>query len=132
MSASATSTAVPTVTTSTDSPNPERSALTALYEAAGGQDWKINDGWLGDGALDKWLRVTTDEDGRCRRVWTSDANRLNGELPTELGNLSRNLKLLFINDNNLTGVLPQSLTGVSTALESFHFHNNSGSLRANR
>ena len=101
----------------------ERAALTALYDATGGQDWKTNDGWLSDDPLDQWLRVTTDEDGRVTRLDVG-SNRLNGEIPTELGELS-NLKLLFINDNNLTGVLPQSLTGLS-ALESFRFHNNPG------
>lgn len=60
---SVTATAVPTETVPTGSPDPERAALTALYDATGGQDWKIDDGWLGDGALDKWLRVTTDENG---------------------------------------------------------------------
>ena len=49
---------------------------------------------------------------------------MNGEIPAELGNLSR-LELLYISDNNLTGALPQSLTGIS-GLESFHFHNNPG------
>ena len=122
VSATAIPTAVPTETTPTGSPNPERAALTALYEAAGGQDWKANDGWLGDGALDRWLRVTTD-DGRVTSL-DLGSNRLNGEIPTELGDLS-NLKLLYISDNSLTGTLPQGLTRL-TALESFHFHNNSG------
>ena len=101
----------------------ERAALTALYEASSGQDWKTNDGWLSDAPLDQWLRVTTAEDGRVTSLDVG-SNRLNGEIPTELGNLQR-LKLLYINDNNLTGVLPQSLTGLP-ALESFRFHNNSG------
>ena len=52
------------------------------------------------------------------------ANQLNGEIPTELGDLS-NLKVLYISDNNLTGTLPQGLTALS-GLESFRFHNNSG------
>ena len=123
MSAPATSTAVPTVTKPTEAPNPERTALTALYEATGGEDWKINDGWLRDGPLDKWLRVTTDGDGRVTSL-DLGSNQLNGEIPSELGNLSR-LELLYISDNNLAGALPQSLTGIS-GLESFHFHNNSG------
>ena len=123
MSAPATSTAVPTVTKPTEAPDPERTALTALYDATDGADWKINDGWLGDGALDKWLRVTTDQDGRVTSLDVG-SNRLSGEIPAELGNLSR-LELLYISDNNLTGALPQSLTGIS-GLESFHFHNNSG------
>ena len=101
----------------------ERAALTALYEASSGQDWKTNDGWLSDASLDQWLRVTTDENGRVTSL-DLGSNRLNGEIPAELGNLQR-LKLLYINDNNLTGVLPQSLTGLPV-LESFRFHNNSG------
>ena len=120
---SVTAPATPTATTPTGSTDTERTALTALYEAAGGQDWKINDGWLGDGALDKWLRVTTDENGQVTGL-DLGSNQLNGEIPAELGNLSR-LELLYISDNNLTGALPQSLTGIS-GLESFHFHNNPG------
>ena len=122
--------AVPTPTptqstgnTQTEFPDTERTALTALYDATDGADWKINDGWLGDGALDKWLRVTTDENGQVTGL-DLGSNQLNGEIPAELGNLSR-LELLYISDNNLTGALPQSLTGIS-GLESFHFHNNSG------
>ena len=101
----------------------ERAALTALYDATRGQDWKTNDGWLSDDPLDQWLRVTTDEDGRVTSLDVG-SNRLNGEIPAELGNLQR-LKLLYISDNDLTGVLPQSLTGIS-GLETFHFHNNPG------
>ncbi|MDE2716852.1 MAG: hypothetical protein OXI33_07535, partial [Chloroflexota bacterium] len=123
MSATAIPTAVPTETTPTGSPNPERAALTALYDATGGSDWKINDGWLSDAPLAQWIRVTTDEDGRVTSL-DLGSNRLNGEIPAELGDLS-NLKLLFINDNNLTGGLPKSLTSLSE-LESFSFHNNSG------
>ena len=123
VSAPAIPTAIPAETAPMGSPHPERAALTALYEATGGEDWKINDGWLGDGALDKWLRVTTDENGQVKDLDLS-ANQLSGEIPAELGNLSR-LELLYISDNNLTGALPQSLTGIS-GLESFHFHNNPG------
>ena len=122
-SALAISTAIPTETTPTGSSNPERAVLTALYDAAAGQDWKTNDGWLSDGPLDKWQRVATDENGQVTGL-DLGANRLNGEIPTELGDLS-NLKLLYLSDNNLTGALPQSLTGIS-GLESFRFHNNSG------
>ena len=121
-------TAVPTPTTSagdtpTDSADTERTALIALYDATDGADWKINDGWLGDGALGKWLRVTTDESGKITGLDLT-ANQLNGEIPAELGGLSH-LELLYISDNNLTGALPDSLTGIS-GLESFHFHNNPG------
>ena len=123
-SAPVTPTAIPTETVPKGtSDDPERAALTALYEAAGGRDWKISSGWLGDGALGRWLRVTTDEEGRVTDLDLS-ANQLKGEIPTELGNLP-NLRLLYISDNNLTGTLPQSLTALS-GLEAFQFHNNSG------
>ena len=121
VSAPAISTAITTATTGL--PDTERTALTALYDATGGADWKLNDGWLGDGALDKWLRVTTDENGQVKGLDLS-ANQLSGEIPAELGNLSR-LEVLYISDNNLTGTLPQGLTALS-GLESFRFHNNSG------
>ena len=116
-------TSVPTTTTPASPPDTERTALIALYDASDGADWKINDGWLGDDALDKWVRVTTDENGQVKGLDLS-ANQLSGEIPAELGNLSR-LELLYISDNNLTGALPQSLTGIS-GLETFHFHNNPG------
>ena len=120
---SVTAPAIPTATTPTGSPDTERAALAALYDATGGHDWKTNDGWLSDGPLDKLQRVATDENGQVTGL-DLGANRLNGEIPTELGDLS-NLKLLYLSDNNLTGALPQSLTGIS-GLESFRFHNNSG------
>ena len=116
-------TAVPTNTTPGGSPDTERTALIALYDATDGADWKINDGWLGDGALDKWLRVTTDENGQVTGL-DLGSNQLSGEIPDELGNLTR-LEVLYISDNNLTGVLPQNLTEIA-GLESFHFHNNPG------
>ena len=118
-------TAVPTVSATRPSAirDIERTALAALFGATGGEDWKASDGWLSDGALDQWQRVTTDEDGRVTDL-DLGANQLSGEIPAELGILSR-LELLYISDNNLTGALPQSLTGIS-GLETFHFHNNPG------
>ena len=78
---------------------------------------------LSDDPLNQWQRVTTDENGQVTGL-DLGSNRLSGVIPTELGDFS-NLRLLFINDNDLDGVLPQSLTGLS-ALESVRFHNNSG------
>lgn len=120
---SPTPTAVPTTTTPAGLPDIEREALIALYDATGGDDWKISSGWLGDGPLDRWLRVATDEDGRVTEVDLS-ANQLSGEIPSELSNLP-NLRLLYISDNDLTGALPQRLTSLA-GLETFHFHNNPG------
>ena len=101
----------------------ERTALVAIYNATGGEDWNTSDGWLSDSPLDQWQRVTADQSGRVTDLDLS-ANLLIGEIPAGLGNFPR-LKLLYINDNKLTGVLPHSLTGIS-GLASFHFHNNLG------
>ena len=118
-------TAVPTVSATRPSTirDIERTVLAALYDATGGEDWNTNDGWLGDTPLDQWQRVTTDQSGRVTDLDLS-GNQLSGEIPAELGNLPR-LKLLYLSDNDLTGVLPQSLTGIS-GLETFRFHNNPG------
>ena len=51
-------------------------------------------------------------------------NQLTGEIPTELGNLT-NLTELNIGQNNLSGALPQSLTGL-TKLEKFFFGGEGG------
>ena len=49
---------------------------------------------------------------------------MTGEIPTELGSLS-NLVFLNLHSNDLTGALPDSLTGM-TALTGFLFYNNPG------
>ena len=118
-------TTVPTVAATLPSTirDRERTALTTLYDATGGEDWKTSDGWLSNGPLNQWQRVATDESGKVTDLDLA-ANQLNGEIPAELGGLSH-LELLYISDNDLTGALPQSLTGIS-GLESFHFHNNPG------
>ena len=103
-SAPATPTAIPTETAPTGSPDPERTTLTALYDATDGADWKINDGWLGDGALDKWLRVTTDENGQVTGL-DLGSNQLSGEMPPELGKLPY-LRWLAIGGNQVSGCVP--------------------------
>ena len=45
-------------------------------------------------------------------------------IPTELGSLA-NLEVLSLSDNQLSGVVPQTLAGLSM-LESFSFYNNLG------
>ncbi len=118
-------TAVPTVAATRPSAirDIERTALTTLFDATGGEDWNTSDGWLGDSPLDQWQRVITDEDGKVTDL-DLGSNQLSGEIPAELGNLAR-LKLLYLSDNELTGTLPRGLTRLS-GLESFRFHNNAG------
>ena len=118
-------TSVPTVAATLPSTirDRERTALAVLYDATGGEDWKVSDGWLSNGPLNQWQRVATDESGKVIDLDLS-ANQLQGEIPSELSNLP-NLRLLYLSDNDLTGALPQRLTSLA-GLETFHFHNNPG------
>ena len=94
----------------------DRAALVALYNATNGPDWLENSNWLTDAPLADWEGVTTDDNGRVigvEFVWqgwfdTGYGNNLGGELPAELGNLSR-LERLELSNNNLWGTLPSEL-----------------------
>ena len=113
----------------------DRAALVALYHATDGPNWHANAGWLSDRPLQKWYGVHTDDDGRVIRL-ELERNQLNGELPPELGNLSRltelqlqknqlrgeiprelgdlsNLKLLGLHSNQLSGTIPGELSNLS-------------------
>ena len=69
------------------SPETDREALVALYNATGGPNWNINDNWLSDVPVSEWFGVTTDDNGRVTELdlW---GNWLIGEIPPELGNLA--------------------------------------------
>ena len=88
-------------------PADDRAALTALYNATDGPNWKSNRNWLTDAPLGEWEGVTTDESGRVTGLDLSD-NGLNGEIPPELGNLS-NLQVLVLSSNQLSGEIPSEL-----------------------
>lgn len=111
----------------------DRTALVALYEATGGEDWKRTDNWLSDKPLEQWYGITTDQSGRVIGINLSDNdlsgplpkelgdlaglvslraqdNELTGSIPAELGNLG-SLRTLWLSDNKLTGTLPEQLHG---------------------
>ena len=98
----------------------DRAALAALYNATSGDNWANNDNWLSDKPLGEWHGVTTDSDGRVRRLYLQD-NQLSGEVPSELGNLS-NLEWLWLQRNQLSGV-PSELGSLSN-LESLDLSGN--------
>ena len=85
----------------------DREALAALYYATGGVYWEKNDNWLTDEPGSNWHGVTADREGYVT-VWSLRDNRLSGELPPELGNLSR-LRELSLRDNQLSGEIPPEL-----------------------
>ncbi len=85
-------------------------ALVALYEATNGNDWSRNGGWMeSDSELKDWYGVKTAiVDGQERVVSLRlGGNRLCGELPAELGNLTA-LEVFDLSDNyRLGGVIPE-------------------------
>ena len=125
--------------------NPERASLAAFYAAAGGPDWRNNDGWLTEAPLGEWHGVTVDSSGRVTRLILADnnlagaiapetgnlgsltqlvlsLNDLAGGLPAELGNLGE-LTQLILSENGLGGVIPSEL-GKLAKLEGLHLGNN--------
>ncbi|MCY3958605.1 MAG: hypothetical protein OXG65_09945 [Chloroflexi bacterium] len=86
----------------------ERAALTALFHATDGPNWTNNSNWLTDAPLGHWHGVTSAADGRVVEIDLAD-NRLRGELPTQLGGLSR-LVHLFLLGNGLRGHIPDEFS----------------------
>ena len=86
----------------------DRATLEALYKETEGNTWVNNDYWNTDMLLCKWHGVTTDPDsGRVTQLNLS-GNQLEGEIPSELGNLAM-LELLDLSNNRLTGRIPPEL-----------------------
>ena len=111
----------------------DRAALTTLYHATNGPNWRRSNNWLTDAPLGEWYGVTTGADGRVIAleldnkglsgtlppelggltslvILTLSHNLLSGSLPSELGNLI-NVEWLELQDNYFTEELPRSLTG---------------------
>ena len=85
----------------------DRNALVAFYDSTGGDNWRGNAYWKSDRPLDQWFGVFTDTHGRVIALHLI-SNRLTGEIPAELGNLT-NLEELSLDDNQLTGEIPAEL-----------------------
>ena len=91
--------------------NPDRAALVALYEATDGPSWIHSDNWLTDAPLAEWYGVEGDAGGRVVRL-RLERNRMSGQLPPELGDLSE-LRHLSLRGNRLTGPIPMELGGLT-------------------
>ena len=100
--------AAPTVTGYAET---DREALVALYNATNGENWDDSANWLSEAPLGEWHGVTTNADGRVTRLELAN-NELSGEIPPELGSLSK-LERLHLNVNELSGEIPAELGSLS-------------------
>ena len=89
------------------SPETDREALVALFNATGGEGWWSNRHWLSDAPLGRWHGVTTNARDRVTELLLSK-NGLSGEIPAELGNLAY-LRELELYRNELNGEIPPEL-----------------------
>ena len=108
----AAATAPPAVSGSAET---DREALVALYNATNGQNWRYNDNWLSDAPLGEWYGVNTNDDGRVIALdfnGNGNGNGLSGEIPAELGSLSKLIRLSLC-DNELSGEIPAELGSLS-------------------
>ena len=89
----------------------DRAALVALYNATDGPNWTNSTNWLSDAPIGEWHGVTTDTSGRAIEL-TLHNKRLTGEMPAELGDLTK-LTRLWLSGNQLTGEIPAELGRLS-------------------
>ena len=100
-------------------PNPDRAALEAFYEAAGGDDWGDNSNWLTDAPLEDWYGVDVNRDNRVVSL-VLNTNNLKGRITPEIGNLTA-LETLSLRRNwrpgprsiGLTGPIPREIGNLS-------------------
>ncbi|MDE2823786.1 MAG: hypothetical protein OXK79_09805 [Chloroflexota bacterium] len=101
------------------SPETDKEALMALFRTTDGEAWDDSGTWAGFAPIGEWHGVAVDGDGRVTDLALSG---LSGELPPDLGNLSR-LQTLYITDGQLEGELPPELRNLS-GLEVLSFGGN--------
>ena len=93
----------------------DRNALTALYNATGGENWLMKSNWLTEAGLAAWYGVDTNEEGRVT-VMDLGQNALHGTLPSDIGSLSK-LQKFSIFFNVVTGPTPVELAQLSELTE---------------
>ena len=86
----------------------EREALVNLYEATNGDNWVNNDNWCSDRPISEWYGISYDNNiKRVVGINLSD-NNLVGVIPESIGSFEK-LEYLFLSDNRLCGSIPESI-----------------------
>ena len=85
----------------------EIAALTALYNATDGDNWRDSTNWLSERPLQYWKGVYINSEGRIIKLRLT-RNKLSGPIPSQIGDL-KNLQRLELYGNQLSGVIPPEL-----------------------
>lgn len=84
-------------------PTPELTALEALYKHTGGESWTRSDNWCSDRPFNEWYGVETDGEGHVTAIRLPD-NNLTGEIPDEMSGLTY-LHHLDLSHNDIGGLI---------------------------
>ncbi len=84
-------------------PRSDREALIALYNALNGNNWTTQTNWCSDAPVSQWHGVTTFNNRVVQLNLMT--NKLSGELPVEIGNLTE-LQYLNLGNNSISGTIP--------------------------
>ncbi|MGB1308693.1 MAG: leucine-rich repeat domain-containing protein, partial [Oceanihabitans sp.] len=92
----------------TPTSNPDYNALVALYNATNGANWTSNNNWLDNTKpLNTWFGINTVND-RVEKI-ILNSNNLDGNIPTEITNLTELKELWLQTSPLLTGALPANI-----------------------
>ena len=95
-------------TTTTVRTASDRNALVALYNATDGQNWTVSTNWLSEEPIYTWSGVRTDDRGRVTELNLAGLG-LDGEIPAEIGDLTKMRWLNLARNSDLTGELPAEM-----------------------
>ena len=104
--------------------SPDREALSAIYRAAGGDGWRENGNWNSGRPIGTWYGVTVSPDNGVTELRLGN-NGLSGTIAGETGRLGK-LRMLYLNDNSLTGAVPVAELGSLSSLEELALWGNGG------
>ena len=100
----------------------ERAALMDLYNATDGDHWKNNTNWGSDKPLSEWYGCLSVENHVTVKWLNLENNNLSGKIPESISGLSH-LNSLCLSCNNICGEIPSSLGDIKS-LESLLLEEN--------
>ena len=104
----------------TEIPLAECEALEAVFNSTQGRNWTTKTNWLQTETPCSWYGVTC-EAGHVSQLSLS-SNRLNGQLPAEIGNLT-SLTALYLGGNQLSGSIPAEIGNLTHLTDLYLFYN---------